>query len=145
MLSERGQTKQHANFTVLTDLMSQLTFKLLHFSIFGVFPPGTKSMGNPWKYHRNFMGKNPWIPMKTMEHGARAKFHGFHGDLSMLAWDRKSARIIPHETMESMGYKTIENMGGMGICENENMESIGSMVFSSILLSIISGKHGKIA
>ena len=70
-------------------------------------------------------------------------FHGYISMLSMLAWDRKSARIIPHESMESIGYKTIENIGGMGICKNGNMESIGSMVFSSILLSIIPGKHAK--
>ena len=39
-------------------------------------------------------------------------------------------------------------MGSMGIYKNERMESMGSMVFSSILLLIISrkhGKHGKIA
>ena len=39
------------------------------------------------------MGKIPWIPLKTMEHGVRAKFHGFHGEipmLSMLAWDSKN-------------------------------------------------------
>ena len=45
----------------------------------------------------------------------------------------------------------MESMGSMGIYKNERMESIGSMVFSSILLLIISrkhrkhGKHGKIA
>ena len=42
----------------------------------------------------------------------------------------------------------MESMGSMGIYKNESMESMGSMVFSSILLLIISrkhGKHGKIA
>ena len=34
-------------------------------------------------------------------------------------------------------------MGSMGIYKNESMESMGSMVFSSILLLIISRKHGK--
>ena len=41
------------------------------------------------------MGKIPWIALKTMEHGAGAKFHGFHGEipmLSMLAWDSKIVR-----------------------------------------------------
>ena len=44
------------------------------------------------------MGKIPWIPLKTMEHGAGAKFHGFHGEipmLSMLAWDSKNCKITP--------------------------------------------------
>ena len=36
----------------------------------------------------------------------------------------------------------MESMGSMGIYKNESM---GSMVFSSILLLIISRKHGKIA
>ena len=42
----------------------------------------------------------------------------------------------------------MESMGSMGIYKNESMESMGSMVFSSVLLLIISrkhGKHGKIA
>ena len=67
--------------------------------------PGTESMGKPWKNHRKSMGKIPWIPLKTMEHGAGAKFHGFHGEiptLSMLAWDSKNCKITPHESMESM-------------------------------------------
>ena len=34
-------------------------------------------------------------------------------------------------------------MESMGIYKNESMESMGSMVFSSILLLIISRKHGK--
>ena len=50
------------------------------------FPPypGTESMGKPWKNHGKSMGKIPWIPLKTMEHGAGAKFHGFHGEITML-------------------------------------------------------------
>ena len=67
--------------------------------------PGTESMGKPWKNHGKSMGKIPWIPLKTMEHGAGAKFHGFHGEipmLSMLAWDSKNCNITPHESMESM-------------------------------------------
>ena len=51
------------------------------------------------------MGKIPWIPLKTMEHGAGAKFHGFHREipmLTMLAWDSKNCKITPHESMESM-------------------------------------------
>ena len=67
--------------------------------------PGTESMGKPWKNSGKSMGKIPWIPLKTMEHGAGAKFHGFHGEipmLSMLAWDSKNCKITPHESMESM-------------------------------------------
>ena len=67
--------------------------------------PGTESMGKPWKNHGKTMEKIPWIPLKTMEHGAGAKFHGFHGEipmLSMLAWDSKNCKITPHESMESM-------------------------------------------
>ena len=77
------------------------------------------------------MGKIPWIPLKTMEHGARAKFHGFHGEitmLSMLAWNRKILTVFPMkawnikpwktmesmESTESMEYKTIENHGKHG-------------------------------
>ena len=74
------------------------------------------------------MGKIPWIPLKTMEHGAGAKFHGFHGEipmLSMLAWNRKIVtvfamkawkawRIKPWKTMESIEYKTMENHGNHG-------------------------------
>ena len=51
------------------------------------------------------MGKIPRIPLKTMEHGAGAKFHDFHGEipmLSMLAWDSKNCKITPHESMKSM-------------------------------------------
>ena len=44
---------------------------------------------------------------------------------------------------EIMKYKTMESMGSMGIYKNESMESMGSMVFSSMLLFIISRKHGK--
>ena len=52
------------------------------------------------------MGK---IPLKTMEHGATAKFHGFRGEISMLAW-----KNIPHESMESIESKTTENHGKHG-------------------------------
>ena len=58
-----------------------------------------------WENHGKSKGEIPWIPLKTMEHGARAKFHGFHGEipmLSMLAWDSKNCKITPHESMESM-------------------------------------------
>ena len=44
------------------------------------------------------MGKIPWIPLKTMEHGVVAKFHGFREEisvLSMLAWNRKIVKIFP--------------------------------------------------
>ena len=81
-----------------------------------------------------------------MEHGARAKFHGFHGEipmLSMLAWNRKIVTVFPMkawkawnikpwktiESMESIEYKTMETMESMGIYKNESMESMGSMVF----------------
>ena len=92
------------------------------------------------------MGKVPWIPLKTMEHGARAKFHGFHGEvsmLSMLAWNRKILKIFLMETWKAWNLKPWKTMESMGIYKNESMESMGSMVFSSILLLIISRKHGK--
>ena len=57
------------------------------------------------------MGKNPWIPLKTMEHGPGTKFHGFHGDismLSMLAWDRKIVRIFPMKAWDIKPWKTWE-------------------------------------
>ena len=71
-----------------------------------VFHPATESMGKPWKNHGKTMGKIPWIPLKTMEHGARAKFHGFHASM-----EQENCNSIPHESMESMEYKTIENHG----------------------------------
>ena len=37
----------------------------------------------------------------------------------------------------------MESMKSMGIYKNESMETMGSIVFSSILLLIISRKHGK--
>ena len=54
-------------------------------------------MKKPWKIH----GEKPWIPLKTMEHGTGLKFHGFHGDISMLAWDKNIVRIFPMETLEA--------------------------------------------
>ena len=65
-------------------------------------------------------------------------FHAFHASM-----DQENCKNIPHESTESMESKTME---GMGIYKNESMESMGSMVFSCILLLIISrkqGKHGK--
>ena len=88
------------------------------------------------------MGKNPWIPLKTMGHGARAKFYGFHGSISMLAWDRKTVKKFPMKAWDIKPWKSMESMI---IYKNESMES---MVFLSILLSVIfrkHGKHGKIA
>ena len=89
------------------------------------------------------MGKIPWIPLKTMEHAAGAKFHGFHGEismLSMLSWNRKIVKIFPMKAWNLKPWKTMESMVSMGIYKNESMES---MVFSGILLLIISRKHGK--
>ena len=86
------------------------------------------------------MRKFPWIPLKTIEHGARAKFHGFHGGISMfsmLAWNRKIVKIIPMKAWNIKPWKTMESMG---IHKNECM---GSMIFPSILLLITSRKHGK--
>ena len=40
------------------------------------------------------MGKIPWIPLKTMEHGAGAKFHGFHGEIPMLSINNKKRSHI---------------------------------------------------
>ena len=95
------------------------------------------------------MGKIPWIPLKTMEHGARAKFYGFHGEIAMLstlAWNRKIVKIFPMKAWKARNLKlwrTTESMESMGIYKNESMESVGSMVFSGILLLIISRMHGK--
>ena len=67
--------------------------------------PGTgKSMEKPLKKH----GKISWIPLKTMEHGARAKFHGFHGQisiLSMLAWNRKIVKMFPMKAWKAWNLK----------------------------------------
>ena len=72
------------------------------------------------------MGKIPWIPLKTMEHGARAKFQGFHGVssmLSMLAWDNiPHCNSIPHESME---YKTMGTIENMETIEYKTMENHG--------------------
>ena len=96
-------------------------------------------MKTPWKIH----GKNRWIPLKTMEHGAGTKFHGFHGDISMLsllASDRKIVRIFQMKAWEAWDIKPWKTIESMGIYKKEIMRS---MVFSSILLIIISRKHGK--
>ena len=60
-------------------------------------------MEKPWS---ESMGKIPWIPLKTMEHRAGAKFHGFHGESSM-----ENCNSISHESMESMEYKTMGKHG----------------------------------
>ena len=60
------------------------------------------------------MGKVPWIPLKTMEHGAGAKFHGFHGEVSMLAWNRKIVKIFPMKAWNLKPWKTMENHGKHG-------------------------------
>ena len=90
--------------------------------------------------HGESMRKIPWMPLKTMERRAGAKFHGFHGEismLSMLAWNRKIVKIFPMKAWNLKPWKTMESM------ESYKNESMGSMVFSSILLLIISRKHGK--
>ena len=66
--------------------------------------PGTESMGKPWKNHRKSMTKIPWIPLKTMERGAGAKFHGFHGEITMLfmlAWNRKIVTVFPMKALKA--------------------------------------------
>ena len=61
--------------------------------------------------------------------------------LSMLAWNRKIVRIFPMKAWEIKPWKTMESMGSY---KNESMESMGiRMVFSSILLLMISRKDGK--
>ena len=74
--------------------------------------------------------EKPWESstdsLENMEHGARAKFHGFHAGM-----EQENCKNILHESMESES---------MGIYKNESM---GNMVFSSTLLLIISRKHGK--
>ena len=62
-------------------------------------------------------------------------FHAFHASM-----EQENCKNIPHESMESMESETMENHGKHGNLQNESM---GSMVFSSILLLIISRKHGK--
>ena len=84
------------------------------------------------------MGKIPWILLKTIEHGASAKFHSFHGEssmLSVLAWNRKIVKIFPVKAWKAWNLKPWKTM--------ESMESMGSMIFSSVLLLIISRKHEK--
>ena len=96
-----------------------------------------------WEFHGETMGKIPWIPLKTMEHGAGAKFHSFHGEISMLtmlAWNRKIVKIFPMKAWKAWNLKPWKTMESMGIYKNESMES---MVFSSILPLIISRKHGR--
>ena len=53
---------------------------------------------------------------------------------SMLAWDRKIVRIFPVKAWEAFDIKPWKTM--------ESIESVGSMVFSTMLLLIISRKHG---
>ena len=65
-----------------------------------------------------FNEKNSLTPLKTMEHGAGAKFLGFHGDismLSMLAWDRKIVRIFPMKAWDAWDIKPWKTMESMGI------------------------------
>ena len=78
--------------------------------------PGTESMGNPWKNH------------------------GENSMLSILAWNRKIVKIFPMKAWKTWNLKPWKTMESMGIYKNESM---GSMVFSSILLLIIFRKHGK--
>ena len=53
---------------------------------------------------------------------------------------QENCKNTPYEGMGYKTMKTMESMGSTGIYKNENTESI---VFSSILLSTISRKHGK--
>ena len=122
---------------------SSISFVLKYYSYFhSLVLKAWGIHGKAWKKH----GENSmpfWIPLKTMEHGAGAKFHGFHGEismLSMLAWNRKIVKIFPRNTWKAWNLKPWKTMESMGIYKNESM---GSMVFSSILLLIISRKHGK--
>ena len=87
------------------------------------------------------MGKNPWIPLKTIE--PEQNLHGFHGRYVYAfhaSMGNENCKNIPHESMASMGQKTMENHGKH---RNFQKESMGSMVFYSTLLLIISRKHGK--
>ena len=93
-------------------------------------------MEKPWKKH----GENSMDSLEN--HGAWSwskipwfswgNVHAFHASM-----EQENCKNIPHESMESMESKTMESMG---IYKNGSM---GSMVFSSILLLIISRKHGK--
>ena len=56
-------------------------------------------MEKPWKKHGE-------ISMDSLEnHGARAKFHGFHGEISMLAWSRKIVKIFPIKAWKAWNLK----------------------------------------
>ena len=88
-------------------------------------------MEKPWKIH----GKKSMDSLEN--HEVRTKFHGFHGDisiLSMLAPDRKIVRIVLMNAWEAWDIEPWKAMENMGIYKNESMESMESMVFSSILL-----------
>ena len=126
-------------------LISQISLTMFHGQVMvmlwptlKIFPshiPGAESMGNPWKNRGKFMGQNPWISLKSMEDGARAKFHGFHEDismLSMLAWDRNIVRIFPVKAWEAWSIKP------WGFTEAKAWEAWYFLVYL-----IISSKHGK--
>ena len=68
--------------------------------------------------------KIPWIPLKTMEHGA--KFYGFHGEismLSMLAWNKIIVKIFSMKAWKAWNLKPWKTMESMGIYKNESMIS----------------------
>ena len=54
--------------------------------------------GKLWKIH----GEKSMDPLKTIEHGTRAKFDGKISMLSMLSWNRK---IVRNFHMKAQGIK----------------------------------------
>ena len=99
-------------------------------------------MEKPWKKH----GENSMDSLENLGAWSWSKIPWFYGEismLSMLAWNRKIVKIFPMKAWKAWNLKPWKTMESMGIYKNEIMESMGSMVFSSILLLIISRKHGK--
>ena len=72
--------------------------------------PGTENMVNPWKNHGKFMdfleNHGAWsqnkIPSSDGIH--RGYFHAFHASMG-----QENCKNIPHESIGSIGYKTMEN------------------------------------
>ena len=64
--------------------------------------------------HGKSMMKIPWIPLKTMEQEQNSmvfmgNYHVFHAGM-----EKENCQKIPHESMESMESKTMENHGKHG-------------------------------
>ena len=103
-------------------------------------------MEKPWKNHGESMGKIPWIPLKTMEHGARAKFHGFHGEismLSMLAWNRKIVKIFLMKAWKAWNLEPWKAWEAWEFTKMKAWEAWYFLVYYFLIISRKHGKHGK--